>query len=139
MKKLLSSNKGEGSIIKKLLASNKGQILYSFIIFLSTFILIHFSSLNTIHSRSDAPIIVGIFGVIALIISYIFKLKLLTLTATFGYVISFILGMIFQTNGVDEGGGSTNSLWQIWIVSYWVFLGMGFVVDIIKKIIEGKY
>lgn len=119
--------------MKKMLSTPLGQILYSSTIFLLAFILLHFSPLNMIHGRSDAALIVGIFGVIALLVSYVFRLKLLTLTATFGYIIAFILGVIFQTNGVDSGGGSTNNLWEIWLISYWIFLGLGFLVNVILK------
>ncbi len=119
--------------MKKRLSAPIGQILYSSIIFWVAFVALHFSQLNMIHGRSDAPIIVAIFGVIALIISYVFKLNLLTLVSTFGYIIAFLLGVIFQTNGVDGGGGATNNLWQIWLISYWVFLGLGFIVNIILK------
>ncbi len=120
-------------MMKKMLSTPLGQIVYSTTIYLLTFILLHFSPLNKIHGRSDAALIVGIFGVIALLISYAFRLKLLTLTATFGYSTTFILGVIFQTDGVDLGGGSTNSLWKIWLISYWMFLGLGFLVNIILK------
>lgn len=119
--------------MKKILSTPIGQILYSSIIFSLTFVALHFSQLNMIHGRSDAPIIVAIFGVIALIISYVFKLNLLTLVATFGYIIAFLLGVIFQTEGVDPGGGATNNLWQIWLISYWVFLCMGLIVNIVFK------
>lgn len=119
--------------MKKILSTPMGQILYSSIIFSFAFAALHFSQLNMIHGRSDAPIIVAIFGVIALIISYVFKLNLLTLVATFGYIIALLLGVIFQTKGVDPGGGATNSLWKIWLISYWVFLGVGLIVNIIFK------
>lgn len=119
--------------MKKILSTPIGQILYSIIIFSLAFVALHFSQLNMIHGRSDAPIIVGIFGIIALVISYIFKLKLLTLVATIGYILALVIGVIFQTNGVDGGGGATNNLWQIWLISYWVFLGLGLIVNIILK------
>lgn len=38
--------------------------------------------------------------------------------AALSYSIGFLSGMIFQTDGVDAGGGRTNNFWLIWIVVY---------------------
>ncbi len=119
--------------MKKILSTPIGQILSASIVFSTAFALLYFSPLNMLHGRSDAPIIVGIFGVIALAIAYIFKLQLLTLVASFGYIIAFAMGFIFQTDGVDPISGGTNNLWQIWLISYWVFLVLGLIVNIILK------
>ena len=86
-----------------------------------------------IHGRSDAPIIVAIGGVIALLISYAFQLKLLTSIATFGYIFTLMLGVLFDTNSIDPSGGATNNLWQIWLISYLIFIGIGLVANIVMN------
>lgn len=90
--------------------SKMKKILYSSIIFIAAVAILYYGPFDTIHWRSDEAIIVGAFGVIAL-----------------------LLGVIFQTDGVDFGGGGTNNLWKIWLISYWVFLGGGFIVNVVIK------
>ncbi len=119
--------------MKKLLRTTKGQILYSAFIFSLSVALLHYSPLSNVHGRSDAAIIVAIFGVLSLVISYLLNLKVLTLTATFGYILALIIAFLFQSNGVDPAGGTTNNLWQIWLVSYWIMLAAGLIADIFIK------
>lgn len=116
--------------MKNILSSRAIQIIFSFSIFAGLVILLQFSPLNTIHGGSDAPIIVAIFGTISLVLSYALHLKWLTLTTTLGYIVALLVGVIFNTAGVDAGGAATNNLWQIWIVSYWIFIGLGIVAEI---------
>jgi hypothetical protein len=94
--------------------------------------------LATFHGKSDAPIIVAIFGVIALLVSYIFNLKALTITATLGYIISFFIGVLLDTDGIVTGDGMIHNLWIVWLISYWVFNGIGIVCDFVKKIKQRK-
>lgn len=82
---------------------------------------------------NDATFIVGLAGVLALIISYIFKMRITTITATLGYPISYILGIVFETDSITYPGGASSNWWQIWIVSYWIFIGIGITIDIIMK------
>lgn len=92
----------------------------------------------TFHGKSDAPIIVAIFGVIALLVSYIFNLKTLTITATLGYIISFFIGVLLDTEGIVTGDGMIHDLWIVWLTSYWGFNGIGIVCDFAKKIKQHK-
>ncbi|NLZ84081.1 MAG: hypothetical protein GX915_10510 [Clostridiales bacterium] len=120
--------------MKKPLNRKTFQIIGSAILFAISFILFHYSHLATLHGKSDAPIIVGIFGVLALLISYIFDLKALTITATFGYIIAFILGICLDTDGIVPGDKLTHQLWLVWLISYWIFIGLGIIYDFLRKI-----
>jgi len=120
--------------MKKIFSSKTFQIIGSAILFAISFILFHYSHLATLHGKSDAPIIVGIFGVLALLISYIFDLKALTIIATFGYIIAFILGICLDTDGIVPGDKLTHQLWLGWLISYWIFIGVGIVYDSLRKI-----
>lgn len=110
------------------------QIIGSIILYSISFILCHYTNLATLHGKSDAPIIVGIFGIVALLISYIFNLKALTITATFGYIIAFFIGVYLDTDGIVYGDGKIHSLWVVWLFSYWIFIGIGMIYDFTKKI-----
>ena len=116
--------------MKNILLSRAKQIILSFSLFAVSVILLQWGPLNIIHGRSDAPIIAAIFGGLFLLLSYLLSLKWLTLTATLGYIVTFLLGVLFNTNGVDSGGGATNNLWQIWLVSYGIFIGVSIIADI---------
>lgn len=114
--------------------SSTAQMLVSSSIFVLSMLLLQFSPLNEFHGRSDAPIIVGAFGVLALLISFAFSLKPLNIMATGGYLLALAIGVIFQSDGVDPGGGLTNNWWKIWFFTYWAFLGIGAVISAYKKI-----
>ncbi|WP_409969888.1 hypothetical protein RFF05_08305 [Bengtsoniella intestinalis] len=116
--------------MKQFLSTRLGRTICSTFLFALLVCLLHNYPLNQIHGRSDAAIIVGFFGVLLLLISCGFGLKPLTIATIGGYVAALVLGMVFNTNGVDAGGGSTNNLWIIWLFSYWVFLGIGLVVSL---------
>lgn len=49
--------------------------------------------------------------------------------AVVGYVVGFILAMIFNTDAVDPGGGRTNNAWIIW--------GTVFILSILIAVIWG--
>ncbi|HBN29221.1 MAG TPA: hypothetical protein DD421_09375 [Clostridiaceae bacterium] len=124
--------------MKKIFNIKVFQIIGSITFFSISFILCHFTHLATFHGKSDAPIIVAILGVITLLVSYIFNLKTLTLTATLGYIISFFIGVLLDTEGIVTGDGMIHDLWIVWITSYWVFNGIGIVCDFVKKIKQRK-
>lgn len=48
---------------------------------------------------------------------------------------SFVLGYIFQTNGVDTGGGIINNLWLIWTITIFVFIFIAIIIElfVLKK------
>lgn len=118
--------------------NKKTQIISSIILFSISFILCHFTHLATLHGKSDAPIIVAILGVIALLISYIFNIKILTITATLGYIVSFFIGVWLKTEGIVTGDGMVHDLWIVWLTSYIIFIGLGIVFDFTKKITKQK-
>lgn len=110
------------------------KIIGSIILFSISFILCNYTDLANLHGNSDAPIIVAIFGVIALLISYVFNLKALTITATFGYIIAFLIGVYFETDGIVLGDEAIHEVWVVWLFSYWFFIGIGMICDFIMKI-----
>lgn len=70
-------------------------------------------------------------GKIAIATSFCLKGKIAPICTAFAYSIGFIAGFLFQTDGVDPGGGTTNSLWIIWTG---VFLGLA-IVGVIADLI----
>lgn len=99
-----------------------------------SFILCQYTPLAVLHGKSDAPIIAGILGIAALLVSYIFNLKALTITAAFGYIIAFFIGVCLETEGIVPGDGAIHELWIVWLVSYCVFIGIGIIYDFAKRL-----
>lgn len=131
----LHSIKDGGDVkMKKVFNKRILQIIGSMILFSISFILCHYTHLAALHGKSDAPIIVGILGIIALFISYIFNLKALTITATFGYIIAFLIGVYLDTDGIVPGHGAIHELWAVWLVTYCIFIGIGVIYDFIKRL-----
>ncbi len=110
----------------KILNSNTGTIILFFI-------LIHLfqdSMLNQIHGGSGSAGIVAIFGLMACLLICFFNWKYLKVTINLGYIVALIIAVIFNTNGVDPSGGTTNNLWIIWLVTYVLFLILAMLLDL---------
>lgn len=120
--------------MKKIFNKKAFEIIGSIILFSISYILCQYTQLSTLHGNSDAPIIVGIFGIVALLISYIFNLKALTITATFGYILAFFIGAYLETDGIVLGDEAIHELWVVWLFSYWIFIGIGIICNLIIKI-----
>lgn len=67
-----------------------------------------------IHGMYDWPLLLFLFGLLVIVLSFFAKARLVPIATSFGYTVGFLAGVVFQTDGVDPGGGSTNSLWIIW-------------------------
>ena len=66
------------------------------------------------HGMKDWPNILALVGFIIIIIASIYGRRKLSLLTVAGYMGGFILAMIFNTDGIDQGGGGTNNAWIIW-------------------------
>lgn len=75
------------------------------------------------------------FGLVSLLISYFHKGNVTPLFTSFAYIVGFVAGMIFQTDGVDLGGARTNNLWIIWTT---VFVCLIFICIISEIIISSN-
>lgn len=85
-----------------------------------------------IHGNIGLPACLFIIGMVSVAISFFFKGKITPICTAFAYIVGFIAGVIFQTDGVDVGGGTTNNLWIIWVV---VFICLTLVGLISEKFI----
>lgn len=55
-----------------------------------------------------------------------------------GYIIGFICSMIFNKDGIDPGGGSTNNAWIIWSIVFLVIIISGIIWELIDKTIKNN-
>lgn len=66
-----------------------------------------------------------------LAISFVCKWRITPFCIALGYSIGFVAGFLFQTDGVDPGGGTTNNLWIIWTAVFAGLIAIGIIGDII--------
>ena len=75
----------------------------------------------SLHGMYQWPGLLFGCGLFVTAVSFTLKAKILPAVIPTGYLISFAAGVLFQTNSMDMGGGTTNNLWMIWTL---VFLGL---------------
>lgn len=67
-----------------------------------------------IHGMRDWPLILFLVALAVIGLSFLFKARVVPMATALAYSAGFAVGVIFQSNGADPGGGRTNSLWLIW-------------------------
>ena len=82
-----------------------------------------------IHGMKQWPGILFGIGIIALVISFFLDGKITPICIALSYIIGFIVGIIFQTDGIDPGGARTNNLWIIWTVVFICITLVGIIYD----------
>lgn len=87
--------------------------LISLCILCAEFILCRYV-LFDIHGMKQLPCLLFVCGVVIIGISCFVKAKRVSVFTACSYIIGFLAGVIFQTDGMDAGGGKANTLWLIW-------------------------
>lgn len=82
-----------------------------------------------IHGMKDWPNILAIVSFIIIVIASIVGKKILSLATVLGYMVGFVLAMIFHTYGVDQGGGVTDNAWIIWSCIFLLSIIIGLFMD----------
>ena len=72
-------------------------------------------------------------GLLYFLVGHIFYLCAFIRSSSFSFV-AFAVGAVFQTDGLDAGGGKTNSLWIIWTVIFVCFTLGAFLIDLFAAI-----
>ncbi len=85
------------------------------------------------HGMKDWPNLLAILSVFILVIATIFGNRIISVATVIGYMGGFILAMIFNTDGVDPGGGKTNNGWIIWGAIFSFSILIGFFLSFITK------
>ena len=68
-------------------------------------------------------------GVFLVAISFFLKGNVTPICTSFAYIVGFVVGVIFETDGIDAGGGATNNLWIIWTVVFICFIVVGVISE----------
>lgn len=81
------------------------------------------------HGMIQLPNVLAIISAIIIIIVSLLGKKISALASVAAYIGGFGLAMLFNADGVDPGGATTNNGWIIWIVAYAIILLGGFILD----------
>lgn len=52
-----------------------------------------------------------------------------SILSSIGYIISFLIGLKHHTSCIDVITGNKDNLWLIWLISYAIIIGIGFIID----------
>lgn len=120
---------------KALLQQNK-KVLFAHLICLGIlligFVLCRYVFFD-LHGMKEWPIDLFIAGLAALLVSLFARKQYVPWFTAGGYVLGFLLGVLFHTEGTDPGGGKTDNLWIIWTVVLAVCILAGILYEIWMK------
>ena len=86
-----------------------------------------------LHGMKEWPVDLLVAGFVVLLVSLLAKKQFIPWFTASGYLLGFIAGVIFHTEGFDPGGGKTDNLWQIWTAVFVVCILAGIVFEIVMK------
>ena len=111
-------------------------IIYLLLLFIQYFICryVYFEA----HGMKEIPLYLLELATTIMMISIYSNYTSSTISLSFGYGISFLIAYLFNTDGIDPGGGKTNNFWILWMCSYILMMLVGFSIDIIKKKYKSK-
>lgn len=96
---------------------NTDRHLLSLLILSVGFVLCRYL-LFSLHGMREWPALLFLAGMAVLLLSLLAKAKWFPFVTSMSYTAAFLAGALFQTNGTDPGGGSTNNLWIIWTCAF---------------------
>ncbi|MCL2662276.1 MAG: hypothetical protein FWE83_02975 [Oscillospiraceae bacterium] len=101
------------------------------------FILCRFTFIES-HGSYQYPVLLLVVGIVTVILAAIFDGRKVMISTVVGYIGGFALGIIFNVDGVDQGGGATNNWWIIWTISFIALIAAGVIWEVISKCISNK-
>jgi len=87
------------------------------------------------HGMKQLPVLLFGIGMFLVAISFFLKGNVTPICTSFAYIVGFVVGVIFETDGIDASGATTNNLWIIWTV---VFICCTVVGVISERIFSAK-
>jgi len=91
-----------------------------------------------LHGMKQWPFALFVCGLIAIIISAIFDGRKIMIYTVVAYIFGFMLGMLFNIDSLDQGGGRLNSTWIIWTISFVMIIFIGVIWDLVSSRMEKK-
>lgn len=85
-----------------------------------------------LYGMKSWPTTLASVGLVVIFIAVLANLRILGLASVAGYLIGFILAMLFNTDSLDPGGGALNNAWIIWGAVFLISMLLGFTLDVIS-------
>jgi len=85
------------------------------------------------HGMKQWPNLLAILGIVIIAIATIIGSRIIPVATVIGYMGGFIFAMIFNTDGVDPGGGRTNNAWIIWGAVFIFSIMIGIILGFTSK------
>jgi hypothetical protein len=85
------------------------------------------------HGMKQWPNLLALLSITILVIATMLGNRIISASTVLGYMGGFILAMIFNTDGIDQGGGRTNNTWIIWGTIFGFSILIGFILTLISK------
>jgi uncharacterized membrane protein YcaP (DUF421 family) len=86
------------------------------------------------HGMKQWPNLLAIVSLAIIIIATISGKRIISATTVIGYIIGFILAMIFNTDGLDQGGGRINNAWKIWGAIFVLSILIGVILTLLPRL-----
>lgn len=107
-------------------------VIYSVLTLCINYLLCRYAFFQ-LHQMKQWPTILVAAGVAVIVLASFFSAYKIMTCTVMGYMGSFIIGVIFNTQAIDQGGGATNTLWKIWLMAYIAFILVGIIWELVSK------
>ena len=77
------------------------------------------------------PLALLAFGLVAIVIAALAFSRKVMICVPVGYMAGFLSAWLFNSDGVDPGGGLTNNGWIIWAISFLAFIIAGIIWEVV--------
>ena len=112
------------------------EVIGSFSVLLICYFLSRHDVLGQWHYMKQWPVALCVLGAVVIILACIANYRKTVFFAPIGYGLGFVLAMVFNTDGLDPGGGTTNNGWIIWTVSFLVIVAIGAIWESVSEFIQ---
>ena len=121
--------------VKALVQQNR-KVLFAHLICLGVlllgFVLCRYAFF-ALHGMKEWPVDLFILGVASLLVSLFARKQYVPWFTAIGYFLGFWGGVLFHTEGTDQGGGKIDNLWVIWTVVFLMCILAGILFEVVMK------
>ena len=89
-----------------------------------------------LHGMKQWPNALAALCLAVLIVSALAGKARLAAATALGYICGFGAGLLLHSDGVDQGGGAVNDLWEIWTAVLLIFIAAGIAAEAAAAIKE---
>ncbi len=91
------------------------------------------------HGMKQWPDFLASLSIALVVLATLLGNRVVPIATVIGYIGGFALAMVFNTDGVDPGGGGTSNAWIIWGTIYISSILIGIMLGYISKQRRGVY